>query len=163
MNRLTAVALLVALSLSACKAPAPPAPPAAPAAPAAPQASVAPAPAAAKTGAGIAVASVDLGTDLGADNRITTALETFKPRDTIIAAVGIDNGASSPVDGSVGVRWTGPDGQAFNEEAQAKPYPPGAQSISFRVADPKGFKTGNYKIEVNLNGSTVQTKEFKIN
>jgi hypothetical protein len=31
------------------------------------------------------------------------------------------------------------------------------------VADPKGFKPGNYKLEVALNGSTVQMREFKVN
>jgi hypothetical protein len=30
------------------------------------------------------------------------------------------------------------------------------------VADPKGFKPGNYKLEVALNGSTVETRPFSI-
>ena len=159
MNRFTAVALIAALSLSACKPPAPPAPPAAPAAPAAPQANVAAEAPAQPKPAGITIQTIDL----GADNRITTALDTFKSTDTIIAAIALDNGSSAPVDASVGVRWSGPDGQPFNEEAQAKSYPPGAESISFRVADPKGLKPGNYKIEILLNGSTMQMKEFKVN
>src|SRR5690349_116273 len=105
MSRVLVVALISTLSLAACKQPpAPPAPPAAPAAPAEPAAPVAAA-AEAKQGAELSVASVDLGTEVGSDNRITTALETFKPGDTIIAAIALNNAGAAPVDGNVGVRW----------------------------------------------------------
>jgi hypothetical protein len=162
MSRVLALALIATFSLAACKPPAPPAPPAAPVAtaqPAAPAAAVAEA----KQGAELSVASVDLGTELGADNRITTALETFKPGDTILAAIALNNTGAAPAEGNVGVRWSGPDGQAFNEESQAKTWPTGAQYVVFRVANPKGFPVGSYKIEVSLNGSVVQMREFTVN
>jgi hypothetical protein len=162
MPRVLALALFATFSLAACKAPPPPAPPTAPAAPVKPAAPAA-AVAEAKQGAELSIASVDLGTEVGADNRVTTALETFKPGDTIIAAIALNNGGAAPADGNVGVRWTGPDGQTFNDESQARSWPPGAEYVVFRVADPKGLKLGAYKVEVSLNGSVVQMREFTVN
>ena len=162
MNRLAVAALFAAITLTACnKAPEAPAAPAAPVAPVAP-----PAPAAAaqqvKPGEALSVSSIDVGTDVGVDNRVNTALDTFKASDTIIASIMVNNTSAAPVDGNVGVRWTGPDGQVFNEEAQAKPYPAGANAITFRIADPKGLKLGKYKVEATLNTSAVQSKEFSV-
>jgi hypothetical protein len=163
MIRVLTLALFAAFSLAACKPPAPPAPPAAPVAPAEPAAPAAAAVAEVKQGAELSIASVDLGTEVGADSRITTALETFKPGDTIIAAIALNNVGAAPAEGSVGVRWIGPDGQAFNDESQARAWPAGAQYAVFRVANPKGFPMGSYKLEVSLNGSVVQTREFTVN
>ena len=163
-RRLLTVALIAAtVSLSACKKPEPPAPPAAPVAPAAPATAAAmAAPAEPKAAAALAITNVDLGKDIGADNRITTALDSFDARDTIIASIGYNNTGTAPIDGSIGVRWTDPDGKVFNDESQAKPWPAGAQAVSFRVADPRGFKPGHYKLDVILNGSTMQTKDFTV-
>jgi hypothetical protein len=166
MSRVIVIALIASLSLAACnKAPAPPAPPAAPAVPAAPpppapgaQAAVAEA----KRGSELSVIGVDLGTEVKADDRVVTALESFAPTDTIIASVALANAGSAPADGSIGARWTGPDGQVFNDESQARAWPAGPQAVVFRVAEPKGFAPGNYKVEVSLNGSVVQMREFAV-
>ena len=162
MSRVLAVALISTLSLAACdQAPAPPAPPAAPVAPAEPAPPAAPA-AEAKRGSELSIIGVDLGTEVKADNRVVTALEAFNPTDTILASVALANAGGAPVDGSIGARWTGPDGQVFNDESQAKAWPAGPQAVVFRVANPKGFAPGNYKLEVSLNGSVVQMREFAV-
>lgn len=164
MSRLVVAALLVALSLTACrKAPDAPVAPAAPEAPVAPQAPPQAAAAEVKPGASLNIAAVDLGTEVGADNRVTTALESFGPRDTIITAITIENSSAAPANGSVGVQWFGPDGTVFNDEAQARDFAAGTETIGFRVADPKGFAPGKYKLEVSLNGSVVQVREFSVN
>ena len=163
MNRVATLALLSALGLAACnRAPEAPAAPAEPVAPAAPAAPATAAPAEAKPDAALSIASVDLGTEVGADNRVSTALESFSPGDTIIASIALGNASTAPVEGSIGVRWSGPDGQVFNDEAQAKAWPAGAQAVAFRVAEPKGFRPGLYKLEVSLNGSVVQMREFTV-
>lgn len=166
MNRVATLALLSALGIAACnRAPEAPAAPAAPAEPVAPVAPAEPAgaaPADAKPDAALSIASVDLGTEVGADNRVSTALESFSPGDTIIASIALGNANTAPVEGSIGVRWSGPDGQVFNDEAQAKAWPAGAQALSFRVAKPGGFRPGVYKLEVSLNGSVVQMREFNV-
>jgi uncharacterized repeat protein (TIGR01451 family) len=162
MVRPVLVALLLSLSLAACRqAPQPPAPPVAPAAPAAPEASATAAPADAKPGAELSVNGVDLGTSIGADGRIVTALENFTPNDTIIVAITITNAGATPINGTVTARWLDPEGVAFNEESRQQDFA-GAQTVNFRVAQPKGFQPGNYKLEVALNGSTVTTREFTI-
>ena len=162
MFRSALVALLLSVSLAACrKAPEPPAPPAAPAAPAAPEAAANAAPADAKPDAALKINGVDLGTAVGADGRIVTALESFSPSDTIIVAITVTNAGATPVNGTVTARWLDPEGIAFNEESRQQDYA-GAQTVNFRVANPKGFKSGNYKLEVALNGSTVETREFAV-
>lgn len=163
MSRFAVAALLASLALAACnKAPEAPAAPVAPQAPAEPVAPPAAATAEVKQGAQLSVASVDLGTEVGADNRVTTALESFAPTDTIVASITLANASAAPVEGSVGARWSGPEGQAFNDESQARAWSAGSQAVVFRIAEPKGFKPGNYKIEVSLNGSVVQMREFSI-
>ena len=160
--RSAALALLLSLSLAACnKAPPPPAAPVAPAAPAAPAQATTAAPANVKPDAALSVNGVDLGTAVGADGRIVTALESFAPSDTIITAITVTNAGAAPVNGTVTARWLDPDGVAFNEESRQQDFA-GVQAVDFRIADPKGFKSGNYKLEVALNGSTVQTREFAI-
>ena len=163
MVRPVLVALLLSFSLAACrKAPEPPAPPAPPVAPAAPEASATAAPADAKPDASLKINGADLGTAVGADGRIVTALETFKPSDTIIVAITVTNAGAAPVNGTVTARWLDPDGVAFNEESRQQDFA-GAQTVNFRIAEPKGFKPGHYKLEVALNGSTVTSREFNIN
>ena len=162
MSRILTLALLAALSLTACRQEAAP-PPAAPKAEApavAEQPAVAPA-ADAKPGATLSVSTVDTGTSVGADGRVVTALETFKSSDTIVAAITLSNSGATPVKGMVTARWLGPDGKPFNEESQQRDFA-GNQTLNFRVADPKGLAPGNYKLEVALNGSTVQTREFSV-
>jgi len=164
MFRSAAIALLLSLSLVACtKAPEPPAAPAAPVAPAAPEAPAAATAATAevKPGAELKVNGVDLGTAIGDDGRIVTALESFTPSDTIIVAITITNAGTAPVNGLVTARWLDSEGVAFNEESRQQDFA-GAQTVNFRIAQPKGFKPGNYKVEVALNGSTVQSRDFKI-
>jgi len=163
MIRTATVALLLSLSLAACNK-APPAAPAAPAAPAEPVAPAEPAtaaPEAVKPGAALSINGVDLGTAVGDDGRIVTALESFSPTDTIIVAITVTNAGATPVNGTVTARWLDSEGVAFNEESRQQDYA-GAQTVNFRVANPKGFKSGNYKLEVALNGSTVQTREFAV-
>ena len=164
MSRLAAVALFAVVSLAACNQ-APPAPPAAPAPPAVSEAPVAPPPAApaeAKPGSTLAVTAADLGTELGDDGRIMNAKENFAPSDTIIVAITTDNVGAPPATAQVTARWIGPDGAVFNEETREQEFA-GTQYVSFRVAEPKGFARGRYKLEVALNGSTVQMREFTIN
>jgi hypothetical protein len=163
MPRLAAVALIAALTLAACNK-APPAPPAPPAPSAPPAVAVAPAAdvtAETKRDASLSITSADLGTDLGADGRIVTAKENFTPQDTIIVAITATNADAVPVKAQVTARWLDPDGVVFNEESREQDFS-GTQAVNFRVADPKGFKPGKYKLEVALNGSTVQMREFSI-
>jgi hypothetical protein len=40
--------------------------------------------------------------------------------------------------------------------------PTGAAATEFHISKPSGFPKGNYKVEIMLNGTTAQTKDFKV-
>lgn len=160
-HRPLALALFASLALAACsQAPPPTAPPAVPPSPAVPQAPVAPA-VDAKPGAALSVTEVQIGTAVGEDFRISAPSSSFAPGDTIIAAITLNNAATPASNGMVTASWTDPDGGNFNSESQQKDFT-GISTVNFRVAEPKGFKPGNYKLEVSLNGSVVETREFAV-
>jgi hypothetical protein len=151
-NRLqlaTATAFVAILAMAGCKKEEP--------------AAVAPPPVAAvKAPATLSVTGLDLGTSVGANMKLDAAMTTFGPMDTIIAAVS--TATSDPVasvTGKIGVKWSGPDGKVFNDEAREAKFT-GNSVTDFRVANPAGYPVGKYKIEVSLNGAAVQSKDFEI-
>ncbi len=146
---ITASALVAILSMAGCSKEEP-------AAVAPPQV------AAPKAPATMSVTRVDLGTAVGADMKITAPTTTFGPMDTIIAAVSTatsDPAASVP--GKLGVKWSGQDGKVVNDEAKEAKFT-GSSATDFRIANPTGYPVGKYKLEVSLNGSVVQSKDFEI-
>ena len=152
-------AIAGALVLSACGKnephPAPSAPAPAPApAPTPPPPPVAPAPAPAP----VAVGSVDLGSAVGPDQKITTATTAFTPKDTIYAAVSTTGTATNAV---LSAKWTFQDGQTVNESNQTI-APNGPAVTSFHISKPDGWPVGNYKVEISLNGQSVASKEFSV-
>lgn len=162
-NRLhlaVAAALVASLALAGCKkkeeaavTPPPATEPAAPAAPA-----PAPAPAAASA----TVTSVDLGTQVGADKKVTAATSTFKPTDTIHASVATSTSdPTASVPARLGAKWTFQDGQTVKEDS-ADATLTGTGNTTFSISSPNGFPTGRYKVEISLNGAVVQTREFEV-
>lgn len=151
-------AMTAALALSACgkkEEPAPaPAPTPAPATPA--PAPTTPPPVAAP--APIAVASVDLGTAVGPDQKVSTPATTFTPKDTIYAAVSTTGTATNAV---LNAKWTFQDGQTVNESSQTI-APNGPAVTSFHISKPDGWPAGNYKVEITLDGKSVATKDFSV-
>lgn len=148
------VAMASALALSACGKKEEPAP--APAPP--PVAAPAPAPVAPPAPAPVAVAAVDLGTAVGADQKVTTPSTTFAPTDTIYAAVSTTGSAANAV---LNAKWSYQDGQTVNESSQTI-APNGAAVTTFHISKPDGWPAGNYKVEISLDGSPVSTKDFSV-
>ena len=128
-----------------------------------PAATAAPAPKAAAIAAATAsVTGVDLGTAVGTDMKVTTAMITFGPMDTIIAAVSTstsDPAASVP--GKLGVKWSDQDGKVVNDEGKAVDFT-GSSATDFRIANPAGWPAGKYTLEVSLDGNVVQSKDFEV-
>lgn len=152
------VALAGALALSACgkkEEPAPAAPP--PAATPAP-APTTPPPAPTPAPAPVAVASVDLGTAVDADQKITAPATTFAAKDTIYAAVSISGTAPTA---TVTAKWTYQDGQTVNESSQTI-APTGSSVAAFHISKPDGWPAGDYKVEVSLDGKSAATKDFSV-
>ena len=153
------VAMAGAIALSACgkkEESAPPPPPAAAPAPA--PAPTTPPPAAAPAPAPVAVASVDLGNAIDADQKVTAPTTTFSPKDTIYASVSTTGSAPSA---ELSAKWTYQDGQTVNESKQAI-APNGPATSSFKIAKADGWPAGNYKVEISLNGTPVSTKDFSV-
>ena len=149
-------AMKAALALSACgkkEEPVPaPAPTPAPATPAPTTPPPAPAP------APVAVESVDLGTAVGPDQKVSAPTTTFSSKDTIYAAVSTTGTAPNAV---LNAKWTFQDGQTVNESSQTI-APNGPAVTSFHISKPDGWPTGNYKVEITLDGKSVATKDFSV-
>ena len=155
---LIALGLAGAVLIAACgkkeeNAPPPPAATTTPP-PAAPATTMTPPPAA----AGVTVASVDLGTAVGPDQKITTPTTTFGTKDTIYAAVSTMGSASNA---TLGAKWSFQDGQTVNDSSQTI-APTGPAVTTFHISKPDGWPTGNYKVEISLDGKPVSSKDFEV-
>jgi hypothetical protein len=105
----------------------------------------------------VTVASVDLGSKVGADNRITAAGDSFAPKDSIYATVLTNGTGSAKLD----AKWTYQDGQVVHEDTKTI-NANGEEATSFMVSKPDGFPAGSYKLTVSLNGSQVASRDFTV-
>ena len=153
---LIALGMAGALLLAACgkKEEAAPPPPVATTPP--PMATTTPPPAAPE--AAVSVTSIDLGTAVGPDQKVTTPTTTFGAKDTIYAAVATAGSASNA---TLGAKWTYQDGQTVNDSSQTI-APTGPAVTTFHISKPDGWPTGNYKVEISLNGAAVSSKDFSV-
>ena len=121
------------------------------------------APAPAPMAATASVTAVDLGNAVGADMRVTAPMSSFAPKDTIYAAVSTaTSDPAATVPGKLGVKWTHVDSnQTVHEESRDIGFA-GTRVTGFQVSKPDGWPTGKYKVEVSLDGSVVQTREFDV-
>ena len=109
------------------------------------------------------VSAVDLGNAVGADMRVTAPMSSFAPKDTIYAAVSTaTSDPAATVPGKLGVKWTHVDSsQTVHEESRDIGFA-GNGVTDFQISKPDGWPTGKYKVEVSLDGSVVQTREFDV-
>ena len=119
-------------------------------------------PAPAPMAATASVTAVDLGNAVGADMRVTAPMSSFAPKDTIYASVTTrTSDAMATVPGKLAARWTFQDGQVVHEESRDLSLT-GDGTTAFQVSKPDGFPVGRYKVEISLDGSVVQSKEFEV-
>src|SRR5690349_22126460 len=85
---------------------------------------------------GLTVTTVDLGSAVGDDNRITTPATSFAAGDTIHASIATD-GATA---GTLTAKWTYQDGQVV--DTQEKSVPAGPQVTDFSITKPDGWPAG---------------------
>ena len=104
------------------------------------------------------VTDVQLGAAVGADKRVTEPKETFSPKDTIFVSVVTEGSAPSA---TVSARWTFQDGQVVKEDSRSI-APSGTEATEFSIQKPDGWPTGDYKVEIKLDGTTAETKSFKV-
>jgi hypothetical protein len=154
---LLALGLAGALTIAACnKSPENAPPPATTTPPPAPATVSTPPPAATPAQQGVSVTSVDLGTAVGADQKVTSPTTSFSPKDTIYAVVSTTGAASNA---TLGAKWTYQDGQTVNDSSQTI-APTGPAVTTFHISKPDGWPAGNYKVEISPDGNMVSSKEF---
>ncbi|WP_133477934.1 hypothetical protein [Cognatilysobacter segetis] len=166
--RLLAVALLASTALVACKKhdETPPATAPAPASTGTdtglPPAAPAPMPSTPAPAAGDVISDVQLGTSVGADNRVASPMTSFGTKDTLYASVTTAANAT----GKLGARWTylGADGMATPTEVdtQTKDLAGAAATHEFHVSKPDGWPAGKYRVEITHDGTVVQTRDFDV-
>jgi len=139
---------LFAVACKKTEAPAPPVPTAAPTE-AIPTAIPAPA---------VTVTDVSLGKSVGADKKVQTPTDTFKPKDTIFASVSTDGSAPSSV---IAVKWTFGEGQVVKEDSRTI-APTGPAATEFSIQKPSGWPKGNYKVETTVDGKAGPSKTFTV-
>lgn len=114
----------------------------------------------AATTAAVRVADVKVGRAIGADKRLTTETDEFRPSDTIFAVV--ETRGSGP-NTSLQARWTYEDGQVVDESTRNI-----AASIEdateFHISKPSGsgWPKGKYKVEILLNGASAGSEDFEV-
>lgn len=163
--RLLAVALLGAVALAGCKkkdaAPVvPDAAPVATSAPPPPPPMPTEAPAAAPATA--TVGAIELGNAIGADNRITTAMTTFAPHDTIYGTV-----TTPAPTANLEAHWTflgapGSNALPTKVSTESIPMTGAATTHAFHVSKPDGWPVGRYRLEVSVSGNVLQTRDFEV-
>ena len=107
--------------------------------------------------AGVQVSNIEIGRGIGADKRVTDPTSSFKPDDTIYAAV-VTNG-TAPAE--IKARWTYQDGQVVDESVQPISRN-GTESSEFHVQKADGWPAGKYTLEVFVNGASAGTKQFEV-
>jgi hypothetical protein len=108
----------------------------------------------------VRVTDVDLGRSIGTDKRVNDNDEAdeFRPSDTIYVSVDTEGTASGA---TLTARWTFEDGQPVDETSQTI-SPTGPTVSEFHIAKPDGFPVGKYRVEILLNGQSVETKDFEV-
>ena len=105
--------------------------------------------------AAVTVTSVELGNEVGADNRVPAPMAVFTTGDTVHASVVTDGRG-----GTVSTRWTFEDGQVVHTED--KVVPAGNQVTDFMIANPAGWPTGTYTMHVLVDGEVVETRDYEV-
>jgi hypothetical protein len=148
MLRLAAVAAATVFALAACgKKEAPPPPPP-------------PAPAPAPAPAGVTLSAVTLGKAVGADKKVTAPTEVFAKGDTIHASIDTTGSGSA----TLIAKWTyTKDGKTVTvKEDSATITPTGPATTEFNISKPDGWPTGDYQVEIVVDGKSAATQSFKV-
>lgn len=107
--------------------------------------------------AAVTLDSVELGSGVDAGNKVIAASASFAPSDSIYAAVTTQGTG----DVTLEAKWSYQDGQVVHEDSKAL-HANGPQTTAFMISHPGGFLTGQYKVDVSINGIAVASKDFSV-
>ena len=106
----------------------------------------------------VAVENVKLGTAVGNDKRVQQTKDEFKPNDTIY--VSVETKGTAP-EATVTARWKFGNEQVVSETSQ-RVTPKDAMATEFHIQKPDGWPTGDYHVDILVNGEKVATKDFEV-
>jgi hypothetical protein len=103
------------------------------------------------------VTTIQLGRSLNSDDSIGNHTTTFKPNETIYAALINDTAGK----GTVAVRWVYA-GQTVSEETKEVSYNREG-ATEFHLQPPSaGFPEGDYRVEFQVDGQPLGAREFRV-
>ena len=103
------------------------------------------------------VSDVETGKAINADKSINDDTDDFAVRDTVYAAVKTEGSGT----GTLAAKWTFQDGQTVGESSQT--VSPAADAWhEFHIQKASAWPAGNYKVEISLNGSPVDSEDFEV-
>jgi hypothetical protein len=111
-----------------------------------------------ETAQSLTVTDVNLGSSINNDRSVSAPTSDFAPTDTIYASVATEGSGSGA---TLMARWLYEDGQVVDESSQTISSPRPALT-EFHISMPNGFPTGDYTVEILLNGEQVETESFEI-
>jgi hypothetical protein len=104
------------------------------------------------------IVRLSLGRSLDIGNDIAEERNVFAPRDPIYAAVvtsGIHQGLM------LSARWFDGDGKLLAQNDQ-RMVPDGPMLATFHLNPPGGWPKGHYKLDIALDGQSMQSCEFEV-
>ncbi len=106
----------------------------------------------------IAVVSLELGSNVGPDQKISQPSEAFAPTDSIYASVSTSGSAEHS---TLEARWSYQDGQIVNRTRQTI-APDGPAVTSFRISKPDDWPKGDYKVDILLDDRPAASAHFSV-
>jgi hypothetical protein len=105
------------------------------------------------------VTEIETGKGWNTDRTLRDGTDDFGVRDTVYVRVKTD-GASAGA--TLAAKWTYQDGQTVEESSQTI-SPTGGEAVhEFHIQKATAWPTGNYKVEIMLDGVSAGSKEFEI-
>jgi hypothetical protein len=104
------------------------------------------------------VSMIMIGKKLGPNNLIIEPTFQFAPADTVFLSVGTEG---TPASAKIGTKWVSQKGEVLDSSEQ-EIHPKGPENTAFKVARPKGWAVGVYKVTIFTDGDSVDTKTFQV-
>ncbi len=105
----------------------------------------------------LTVKTIQLGRSLNSDDSIGNHTTTFKPNETIYAALINDTAGK----GTVAARWVYA-GQTVSEETKEVSHNREGATEFHLQAPSAGFPEGAYRVEFQLDGKPIGSREFRV-
>lgn len=109
----------------------------------------------------VSVSRIELGRAIDASNQIIRPTTTFLPHDTMYASVHTTTDYGAPVGGTLTARWTYEDYQLVDKTSRKLSFT-GSGTTAFSVQKPDGWPSGEYKVEIFLNGNLARTSYLTV-